>query len=734
MMKRILLICVSSLLAFPGGLWADEGMWLPLLLKKLNESDMQQAGLKLSADDIYNINHSSMKDAIVRLGGGFCTAEMISADGLMITNHHCGYESIQSHSTVEHDYLTAGYWAKTREQELSNPGLTASFLVRIDDMTERVHKEISDTLPEAQRSPALQKLFASIIKEASDSNGYKAEMKSMLKGNEYYLFVYKVYKDVRLVGAPPSSIGKFGGDTDNWMWPRHTGDFSMFRVYMSKDGKPADYSPDNIPYKPAYFLPVSLEGVKKDDFAMVMGYPGTTDRYLTSAGVKLAIEQTNPAIIRIRKKKLAIMKEDMDASDAIRIKYSAKYYETSNYYKYFIGQNKGLNRMQVVAQKNAAEEAFAKWANSDPIRKEKYGRTVSVIAENYAKLSAYNLSRIYLSEAVFQGPEVLVQAYGSRALLDLLQAKEVKQEDIKAITDELKKDGLEYFKNYNAFTDQKLFAGLLQLYYQDIPKDQRPDFFSTVEGKYKGDFDRYAADVYKKTIFCDSARYYAFLENPSAKKLSRDPALKAVNSILANYYSKILPATKALDISNSREYRHLVAGLREMNPNRKFYPDANSTMRLTYGKVADYYPMDAVYYNYFTTLDGLMEKKDNTNEEFVVPARLEELYKNKDYGRYGENGQMPVCFITNNDITGGNSGSPVINGKGELIGLAFDGNWESMSGEIAYDPAYKRCINVDIRYVLFIIDKFAGAQNLLQEMKITGDVKAGISPMEPVHH
>jgi hypothetical protein len=734
MLKRILLLTYICSIFFQNYSKADEGMWLPLLLKKLNEADMQKEGFRLTADDIYNINHSSMKDAIVRLGGGFCTAEMISGEGLLLTNHHCGYESVQEHSSVAHDYLTDGFWAKTHEEELSNMDLTADFLVSIQDVTERVMKEISDTLTESQRTAAIQKLASVMAKEVSDSNGLKGELKSFFKGNTYYLFVYQIFRDVRLVGAPPSAIGKFGGDTDNWMWPRHTGDFTLFRVYMSKDGKPAPYSKDNIPFKPKYFLPVSLEGVKKDDFAMVMGYPGGTDRYLISDGVKLAIEVTNPAIIKIREKKLAIIKEDMNSSKDIRIKYSSKYYESSNYYKYYIGQSKGLVRMDVVDKKKQEENNFTQWANSDPIRKVKYGSTLSQMAKNYSDIRKYSLAHTYFGEAVFQGPEIMLQAYRCNALAAMLSDKNSKPEDIKKAAEELKKESTEFYMNYNAPTDQKLFSELLKMYYDNVPSDQHPAVFGEVVKKYKGDFNEYAKYIYKKTIFADSSRFFAFLNDPAEKKLKKDPAFQAMNSILENYIGVIVPASKKAELDNAKLYRNLVAGLMEMSPERKFYPDANSTMRLSYGRVEDYYPMDAVYYNYFTTLQGVMEKKDSTNDEFTVPRKLEELYKKKDYGNYGVNGQMNVCFITDNDITGGNSGSPVINGKGELIGIAFDGNWEAMSGDIAFDPVYKRCINVDIRYVLFIIDKFAGATNLIHEMKITGDVKSSSLNQIPVNN
>jgi hypothetical protein len=727
MFKKSLLLLFITSLAGSFAAKADEGMWMIALIKKLNETDMQNEGLKLSADDIYNINHSSLKDAVVRLGGGFCTAEIVSADGLMLTNHHCAFESIQEHSTVDHDYLTNGFWAKNHDQELPNPGLFADFLIRVEDVTDRINSEVSDTLPEAQRAPALQKAYAAIIKESADSNGYKAEVRSFFKSNKFYLFLYQTFRDIRLVGVPPSSIGKFGGDTDNWMWPRHTGDFSLFRVYATKDGKPSDYNKDNVPYKPKYFLPVSLDGIKKDDFTMVMGYPGATDRYLTSEGVKTALEYSNPTVIKIREKKLEIIKHDMDASDAIRIKYSDKYYESSNYYKYYIGQNKGLIRMDVVRKKQEEENKFNQWANADPVRKEKYGSIISNMAKNYEEIRKYTVCRQSFAETVIQGPEILLEAYKCRALNDVLSKPDAKPEEIKAIVDGIRESSKEYFKNYNMPTDIRVFAALLDIYNRQVPAAQHSPLFTEMVKKYDGNFDEYAKEVYKKTIFCDSIKFHEFLQNPSAKKLKKDPGFALMDDIYQFYVSSILPPLRKAEQANSREYRHYIAGLMEMYPDRKFYPDANSTMRLSYGKVEDYKPMDGVYYNYFTTLEGIMEKKDNSNEEFTVPAKLEELYNRKDYGRYGEDGIMHVCFITTNDITGGSSGSPVINGKGELIGLAFDGNWEAMSGDIAFDSNYKRCINVDIRYVLFIIDKYAGASYLVNEMKLTREPKADTS-------
>lgn len=717
MIKKIFAVVISFLILTANLAKADEGMWLPLLLKKLNEGDMQKIGLKLTADDIYNINQSSMKDAIVHFGG-FCTGEMISEDGLILTNHHCGFDAIQSNSSVEHDYITNGFWAMSRDQELPNPGLFVKFLVRIEDVTAKVNSMLPSDVTEANRQAELNKIFAKINQEAKGDTQYQTDIRSFFKGNEFYLFVYEVFNDVRLVGAPPESIGSFGGDTDNWMWPRHTGDFSMFRVYCGKDGKPAAYSKDNVPYKPKHFLPISMKGLKKDDFTMTFGYPGTTDRYLTSYGVKQAISSTNPAIVKIRDKKLSILKKDMDADAKVRIMYAAKYAQTANYWKYFIGQTKGLKRMRVADQRAAEEARFQAWANADPARKARYGEALPGLKKSYDDMSKYALTRIYMMEAINRGPEILSHAIKVQDLENVLSAKESKAEDIKAVADKLLAKSTDFYSEFNAPTDRNLVAALLKMYSQDVPKDQLAPIFAEIETKFKGDYDKYATELFKTSLFASQATYEAFLKAPSLKKLQKDMAYKTIKSITDFYNANAKVAITAITNDQNKHNRAFMAGLREMNPDKKYAPDANGTMRLSYGQVRDYYPMDGVYYNYFTTSDGILEKMDNTNEEFIVDSKLEKLIRDKDFGPYGEDGKLKVCVITTNDITGGNSGSPLINGNGELVGLCFDGNWEAMSGDIAYDPDYKRTISVDIRYVLFIIDKFAGASHLVKEMKL----------------
>ena len=710
-MKRLLIIALLILGMFPV-LRADEGMWLPLFVSRLNYVDMQKMGLHLTAEEIYSINHSSMKDAIIQFGNG-CTAEVVSAEGLVLTNHHCGYGSIQSHSSVEHDYLTDGFWAMNKNEELSNPGLTAKFLVRIEDVSARVLHEITSSMTEKERSDKVHEIAKKIQDEAIKGTHYEANVKSFFNGNEYYLFVYEIFKDVRLVGAPPSSIGKFGADTDNWMWPRHTCDFSMFRIYTAPDGTPAEYSKANVPLKPKQFLPVSLNGVHKDDFAMIMGYPGTTDRYLTSYGVKLAVDQTGPTIVSIRAKKLDIMRQDMDADAAVRIKYASKYAGIANYWKFFIGQTKGLKRLDVYDQKKQIEANFTQWVNEDQGRKEKYGEALSDISQAYAELEKYNISRIYFSEAI-RGMEVVAFSRNFESLYNELKNKTPNQAKVADLVKKLHETADKFFKDYNESTDRKLMAAMLEMYYKNVPADQQPAQMADIVKCCNGDFGKYAEWAFKETFLACPVMVNAFLDKPSLKTLEKDPVFSLWSAFSTNKKTddETNKANELLDRGN----RLFVAGLREMQPDKKFYPNANSTMRLTYGQVLDYYPADAVHYDYKTTLKGVMEKEDSTNWEFVVPAKLKQLYKTKDFGPYAENGELMTCFLTNNDITGGNSGSPVINADGKLIGLAFDGNWEAMSGNIAFEPALQRTICVDIRYVMFIIDKYAGARNLVDEL------------------
>lgn len=716
MLKKLFSFLLLITLAFNQVVKADEGMWLLSKLKQLNEEDMQKAGFKLTADDVYNINKSSMKDGIVHFGG-FCTGEIVSPEGLILTNHHCGLDAVQGLSSVGNDLITNGYWATSKDKELPVPGLWVKFLLRMEDVTSRVKGELPDSLTEAQIQAKLPSIYSKITKEATDKTNYTADVKSMYGGNEYFLFVYEKFDDVRLVGAPPFAIGNFGGDTDNWMWPRHTGDFSMFRVYMSPEGKAATYSKDNVPYKSKYFFPISIKPLNQGDFSMTMGYPGRTDRYATSYSVDMALDLTSPAIVKLRDKRLAIYDAAMAESDKVRIQYQAKKNQVSNYWKYFIGQQKQLKRMKVSAQKKELETQFTQWVNADAKRKTEYGNALPSLKKSYDENRKYALARTYLSEAVLAA-EILKYANTFTSFEKLLNDKTSKPEDIKAKADELKEGVAENFKEYDINLDKDVFAALLKIYFNDIPKDQHAPVFVDIEKKYKGDFNKYAEAVFKQSMFNSSEKVKAFLDNPSAKKINKDMAYAAVKSIMDFYNANIRTVVKPLEQTQSANNRLYIKGLMEMMPEKKFSPDANSTMRLSYGHVKTFEAADATTYNWYSTLEGVMQKMDNSNPEFVVPDKLVDLYNKKDYGRYGKDGVLRTCFLTDNDITGGNSGSPVINANGEIIGLAFDGNWEAMSGDIKFDEKYKRTICATSNYVLFCIEKLGGAKNIVDEMKV----------------
>lgn len=714
-MKKIIIVLFTMLLSFSSLLRADEGMWLLPLIQQLNMEKMQEMGLELSAEEIYSINQSSLKDAIVIFGRG-CTGEVISEEGLILTNHHCGYGVIQRHSTTEHDYLKDGFWAMSKEEEIPTPGLTVTFLVRIEDVTEKIIPEFTKDMPEEERQEKAGELGKQIANKATDGTHYSARVQSFFGGNKYYLLVYETFRDVRMVGAPPSSIGKFGADTDNWMWPRHTGDFSLFRVYADKDNKPAEYSDDNVPYKPKHHLPISLKGVEKNDFAMILGYPGGTQRYMTSWEIDERMNVTNANRIYVRGIRQDLILEDMLEDDEVRIKYSSKYSGSTNYWKNSIGMNKALKRLKIYDQKIEEEKAFLDWVNETPARKEKYGEALSLIENSINTRKDYMHVRQYISEALLRGTELMSFSSRFSRYEDIFDTKD--KEKINKAVEEIKNMARRFYKDYNAPTDQKVAKAMFKTFAQNVDKNYQPDIFNTIETKYKNDYAKYIDNMFSKSIFTDSTKLWAFLENPSTKKMEKDPAYIASQSI----YKKYRQLSQQLDpfyIDFNKGHRLYVEGIMEMKEGEALYPDANFSMRLTYGEVLDYYPRDAVHYDYVTTLTGVMEKEDPDNWEFVVPDKLKELYKNKDYGPYAmENGEMPVAFITTNDITGGNSGSPVINGKGEILGTAFDGNWEAMSGDIVFEPELQRCINVDIRYVLFVIDKFAGAQNLIDEMTI----------------
>ncbi|MBX2982746.1 MAG: S46 family peptidase [Flavobacteriales bacterium] len=735
-MKKIFSLLLVALITASSA-FAGEGMWLLNKLKQVNEAQMRQLGFKLTAEDIYSLNKASMKDAVARLGGGFCTGELVSSDGLMLTNHHCGYSAIQSLSTVEDDILTDGFWAMDRSQE-KPAGFSVSFLQYITDVTDTVLSALNDGMSEAQRDSVIGVMAQVLEGNATEGQPhFQADFKQMFEGNEFYLFVYKTYPDVRLVGTPPNAIGKFGGDTDNWQWPRHTGDFSMFRVYTGPDGEPAEYAADNIAFKPKWHFPVSLDGVKKGDFSMIMGFPGSTDRFLNSDGVKLALDVEQPSRVKIRGEKLEIMKEHMNTDNAVRLKYAAKYAQIANYWKYFIGQQKGLKAQHVFERKKDQEDALMAWVNADPTRQAKYGEVRKDLADGYAERAQFEKASTYMQEAAF-GSEAVVFGFRLYGLMKQLEKDPKDTKVITAMADQAKGRAREFWKNYDPATDQAVTAAMFKLISEDVDPSQQPEVIATVKKKYKGDFDKWAAAMFKTSVLTDSTRLMAFLAKPNLKTLQKDMGMQAMESSIGLYRNVLGPAIQDAQVKIDKGYRLMVAAMREQDPEKMWYSNANSTERLTYGIVNDYSPADAVHYDLSTTQIGILQKEDPTSDEFSVPARQKELLLAKDFGRYAdENGNLPINFISENDITGGNSGSPVINGNGELIGIAFDGNWEAMSGDISYEPELQRTISVDIRYVLWTIDKFAGAKHLVDEMTVVkAPVKAettgDVAPPAPV--
>ncbi|TFH28122.1 MAG: S46 family peptidase [Bacteroidia bacterium] len=715
-MRKLVLLVIGLVFAFQMRVHADEGMWLLSLIGQVNMDEMTEMGLQLTAEQIYSINQASLKDAVGALDGGSCTAELVSPDGLLLTNHHCGYGEIQNHSSLEHDYLKNGFWAMTRDEELPNEGKTISFLVRMEEVSDRIAPELNEEMNFQARASKIRSLTETISAEATEGTHYEARVRSMFNGNRFFLFVTETYRDVRLVGAPPESIGKFGHDTDNWMWPRHTGDFSMFRIYTGPDGLPADYSPENIPLKSKHYLPISLKGYEKGDFTMVMGFPGSTSRYMTSWEIQESLEVDHPIRIQVRGIKLDLMMADMQADEKVRIQYASKHSRSSNYWKNSIGMSKGLKKLKVAEKKQELETAFTEWVNQNEERKALYGNALSDIQSAVEGRRELQIASSYIIEAYFYGFETVMAGRNLRQLEMVLADPEPDQEEVQRVAGALKESSARFFKDYNAPTDKKVMTAMVSLLIEELNDEYLPSSIQEVKTKYKGDAAKYVDNYFKKSFLTDQARYNAFMDNPSLKVLRKDPGYQAVlaSQILYEIGGKMGQFEEAYD----RGSRLFLKGLVEMYPDKDFYSDANSTMRMNYGVVGDYFPRDAVLYTHYTTLEGVMEKEDPNNFEFVVSERLKELYKAKDYGPYGVNGQMNVCFTSNNDITGGNSGSPVMNAHGELLGLAFDGNWEAMSGDVAFETKLQKCINVDIRYVLFVIDKYAGAGHLVKEMTL----------------
>ena len=718
-MKKVLFI-VFALLS-TSIVRADEGMWLLSLLGK-NIEQMQAQGCKLTAEDIYSVNKASLKDAIVGLGNAgrpfrhFCSGEIISDKGLVLTNHHCGFGVIQKHSTLEHDYLSDGFWAYDMKDELLNPGITASILQRMEDVSDKVNAVLNDNMTEEERAQAIAVISKQLSTEAVKGTNLQAQVIDMFEGNQFFLLVYKIYQDVRLVGAPPQSMGKFGGDTDNWVWPRHTADFCMMRIYTAPNGEPAPYSPNNVPLKPKHHLPVSAKGVQDGDFAMIMGFPGTTDRFLTSFGLKETMDVTNDIRYKVRTEKLRVMKEGMNADPKTRIQYASKHAQCANYWKYSHEQNIALKNLNTMGEKEKIEREFTAWVNADPARKAKYGNALTMIKEGYEAMHPYNEAMNYMQEAGLQGAESPLFAVRVSNTLKAYYDEKTPEMIKERMMEAIKGNAQEFFKDYNKDVEKNLIAVMFKMYGDNVAEEWHPEVIKMINKKYKGNYEKYAKEVSDKSIFTDQARFDAFLAKPDMKKLEKDPGY-IMGSSLFETYQKLGGATEEMRTKVAKGDRLFVRGLMEMQPEKVWAPNANSTIRLTYGNVKSYKPRDAVFYDYYTTLTGVIEKEGPKGTEFEVPQKLKDLYYAKNFGRYGAD-NISVNFITNNDITGGNSGSPVINAYGELIGTAFDGNSEAMSGDIDFEENLQRCINLDTRYMLFIVDKLANAQNLIDEMTI----------------
>ena len=698
---------------------ADEGMWLVSMLNRITMAEAQGLGLNLSAEEIYDINNASLKDAIVRLNGGSCTGEVISSQGLVLTNHHCAYDAIQGFSSTENDYLTDGFFALAHDQEMHIDDFVISFLVRIDDVTSRILENVTMEMSEDERNAAIREARKALMEEMNPEGDKELQLKSFYYDNEFYMFEYKTYRDIRLVAAPPESVGKYGGDTDNWMWPRHTGDFSMLRIYADENNEPADFSENNVPYQPKRHLRISMDGVSEGDFTMVMGYPGSTDRFLSSWGIDQALRLYNPSVVDVRDLKLKTMKSHMDADPAVRIQYAAKYAQTANYWKYYIGQSKGLKRLDVESKKQALEARFTDWVNADTDRQAEYGEALELIQSYYEDTDASVQGKVYALEAGLIGCDISLFSFRFYRMAAGLFSEDA--EEVAATQAAMTGFVNSFFKEYDQATDRDLFVNLMTKFRDDIDPAYHPSFFTTVADKYKNDFNRFADKMYAKSFLVDADRCAEFIANPSQKVMDKDLAIIVGQSAIQTYFAG--QANPAEDKFN-RGYRLFVKGLREMDADQAIAPDANSTMRMTFGSVAPYKAADAVNYDFITTANGILEKKDNSNPEFIVPDALDDLIRSRDFGQYAdESGELVVCFIHGTDITGGNSGSPVLDANGDLIGCAFDGNWEAMSGDIAFETELQRTISVDIRYVTWILDKFAGAQNLIDEMDFVSGLR-----------
>ena len=687
------------------------GMWIPSLLKGMNEKEMKSLGMKMSAEDIYSVNKSSLMDAVPHFNGG-CTSEVISPKGLLLTNHHCGYSQIQSHSTLENDYLTDGFWAMKMEDELPNKNLNVTFIVRIEDVTTKVLEGTMTITSETEKQKKIQQNISALSNSLPKEKWQENKIRTFFEGNQYMLFVTETFNDIRLVGAPPTSIGKFGSDTDNWVWPRHTGDFALFRIYADKNNRPADYSKDNVPYTPKHFLPISLDGVAQDDFTLVFGFPGKTTEYLPAIAIEQIVNDLNPARIGIREEALKVQDGFMRKDQAIKIQYASKYASVANYWKKWIGETQGIKKSNAIAIKRNEEKLFQQKVITAG-RQSEYGNLLSDFDKYYTEIAPYALSRDYFLEVALRNTELLTVAFKVYQLEQALDSKG--EQSFLDRRDNMVKDMSGFYKNFNSQVDEKVFEQLISIYSTKSPQQFLPTTLKNVNAS------KMTADIYKNSKLTSYEGFKELLSGDVKTviaNIKKDPAMKLINEMAKVYFDEVAPKYEELNTEITALQREYMKAQLELNKDSRIFPDANSTLRVTYGKVQGYAPKDATLYTPVTYLEGVMEKYIPGDYEFDVPSKLVELYNNKDYGPYGENGKMPVNFIGTNHTTGGNSGSPAIDAKGNLIGLNFDRVWEGTMSDIYYDPAICRNIMVDIRYVLFIIDKYAGAQNIINELKL----------------
>jgi hypothetical protein len=718
-MNRIFCFLFFTLI-FTTRLVADEGMWIPLLIERYNLAEMKEKGFKLTAEDIYSINQPSLKDAIVMFGRG-CTGELISPNGLLITNHHCGYGVIQRHSSIENDYLTHGFWAMTMDEELPSPGLSVTFLNRIEDVTDKVFEGVSSDMEELVREALIQSNSKSIADSAISNTHFTARVAPFYYGNQYFLFVYETFTDVRLVGAPPSDIGKFGGDTDNWMWPRHTGDFALFRIYADKDNKPASYSPENVPYNPKRYLPISTKGVQPDDFTMVYGYPARTEQYITSQAVNQVANVSNPLKISLRQTRLNVMDHYMRDNDTVRIKYASKHAGVANGWKKWIGERNGLIRLNAIVKKEQLEQQFAEWVNQSPKRVEEYGDLLSRFNDLYQQREQYLRADDLRREAILAIEMNRFAQQFTRLVNEFYTESEPDLAAVENLRNSLIQETRRFYKDYHMPIDREIFYAFMRVFNEEIPEELNPPMLNQLIQQFNGDWNMITAKYFNESIFADSTKLIYYLTNFSKKTadiFKNDVVYTMIIQFDSIFTENVILPHELINNELNILYRTYVKGLMEMQPDRVFYPDANFTLRVSYGNVAGYSPSDAIDYLHFTTIDGIAEKSKMGVYDYSVPQKLLDIYEAKDYGRWEVNGTVPVAFIATNHTSGGNSGSPVINGEGHLIGVNFDRVWEGTMSDIMFDPKMCRNISLDIRYALFIIDKFAEASHLLDEMTL----------------